>query len=200
MRIELFGHDLATLQRWEKALALYRPEIVGALAPSNGEKIVVADFSTASRDILAYLKNRHEDDGIRLIVLEGAPDTARAKKLLAAGVRGYGNAYMQPVHLHSCVETAAAGKIWVYPDFVYAMMQELASGDEEGMKEELPDTLTPREKELAARILEGLSNRQIAETLGITERTVKAHLSKIYEKLHVANRLELALKLKEGVA
>jgi DNA-binding NarL/FixJ family response regulator len=95
------------------------------------------------------------------------------------------------------VETVRSGNIWVYPEFVYAMVRKLTESETEkkGVPR-LPDILTPREKELTEKILEGLSNREIAETLGISERTVKAHLGSVYAKLRVSNRLELAMKLR----
>jgi DNA-binding NarL/FixJ family response regulator len=197
MRIELFGKDIGVLTRWERALKAYGPRIVDGILPDGHEKVVVADFASAPKEILEYLKKRDASDGIRLVALEGAPDADRARRLLAAGVKGYGNSYMQPVHLRSCVETVASGHVWLYPELVHALVGELACAGADYAAEKLPESLTPREKELAALILEGKSNREIAEALGITERTVKAHLGRIYEKLHVSNRLELALRLKE---
>jgi DNA-binding NarL/FixJ family response regulator len=193
--IELLGGDIALVTRWEEALKGYDPLVVDAVSPSETEKIVIADFASRAREVLRYLKSG-KGGGIRLIVLEGVPSEETAARLLEAGVRGYGNAYMQPVHLQSCVETVKGGNIWVYPEFVYAMVRKLTS-QESGKREtyRLPERLTPREKELAGKILEGLSNREIAEALGISERTVKAHLGSIYAKLHVTNRLELAMKL-----
>ncbi len=193
--IELLGGDIALLARWEEALEEYGPVTVDSISSSGTEKIVIADFANCAKEVLRYLK-RKSDDGIRLIVLEGVPSEETARRLLEAGVRGYGNAYMQPVHLRSCVETVRSGNIWVYPEFVYAMVRKLTEPEAEKKRvSKLPDVLTPREKELTWKILEGLSNREIAETLGISERTVKAHLGSVYAKLRVSNRLELAIKL-----
>lgn len=56
--------------------------------------------------------------------------------------------------------------------------------------------LTPREKQVAARVARGWRNRQIGEALGITERTVKKHVASACRKLGAVSRLQLALKLR----
>jgi DNA-binding NarL/FixJ family response regulator len=58
-----------------------------------------------------------------------------------------------------------------------------------------PSSLAERERQIAEGITHGLSNRAIAERLGVSERTIKNQLTVIYEKLEVASRLELALLL-----
>jgi two-component system nitrate/nitrite response regulator NarL len=57
------------------------------------------------------------------------------------------------------------------------------------------DLLTPREQQIASAIADGRSNRDIAARLGITEQTVKNHLTSIFEKVGVDNRLQLGLAL-----
>jgi len=58
-----------------------------------------------------------------------------------------------------------------------------------------PATLTPREQQIASAIADGRTNRDIASRLGITEQTVKNHLTSIFEKVGVDNRLQLGLAL-----
>jgi two-component system nitrate/nitrite response regulator NarL len=55
------------------------------------------------------------------------------------------------------------------------------------------DSLSPRERQMAAAVARGLSNRAIAEESGIAPQTVKNHLSSVFQKLHVTNRVQLAL-------
>lgn len=62
---------------------------------------------------------------------------------------------------------------------------------------ELTAKLTEREREVALEAAKGLSNKQIARDLSITERTVKAHLKHVFERLQVKDRLQLALLLSE---
>jgi DNA-binding NarL/FixJ family response regulator len=55
--------------------------------------------------------------------------------------------------------------------------------------------LTAREREVAELISLGASNKEIADRLGITERTVKAHLTSVFQKLHLSSRLQLAVRM-----
>lgn len=56
-----------------------------------------------------------------------------------------------------------------------------------------PAVLSPRERQIAGAVAEGMSNREIASALGITEQTVKNHLTAIFTKMKVTSRLQLAL-------
>jgi DNA-binding NarL/FixJ family response regulator len=67
-------------------------------------------------------------------------------------------------------------------------------GDEE------PDTLTRREREVAALVCHGFANKEIARRLGLAEGTVKTHLSKIFEKLGIQRRSQLIVDFSEHVA
>jgi two-component system, NarL family, nitrate/nitrite response regulator NarL len=79
---------------------------------------------------------------------------------------------------------------------IFKRVQELAAGRPEGLEERL----TPREREILALIDEGLSNKQIAETLYIEIATVKNHVHSILEKLHVTCRGEAAAAVRHGVS
>ncbi|WP_201353695.1 response regulator transcription factor [Hydrogenimonas urashimensis] len=195
--IEILSGDIVLADRWREALKEYDPLIVERIESSESRKILIADFTTAWKEVLDYLKKR-SDGRVELIVLEGVPKRRTAERLFAAGVKGYGNAYMQPIHLQSCVETVRSGNLWVYPEFLSALVEKIMHSKTQNLRaEDMPDILTPREKEIVEEVAQGKNNREIAERLGIAERTVKAHLGNIYGKLRVSNRLELALKVKE---
>ncbi len=87
-----------------------------------------------------------------------------------------------------------SGNIWLYPSF----MQELIAQSfvQTNSKNELLEKLSLREKETALEVAKGKSNKEIAIELNITERTVKAHLSSIFEKVGASDRFTLALMLK----
>lgn len=196
MKVELFGTDLALLDRWEKILSDYNPSIADAL---NGDaKAVIVDFDTAKRESLEYLRDHQNGNCASLILLQSAPSVGLAKRLIALGAKGYGNSYMQTVHLKSCVETVLSGNIWVFPEFVYSLIGDINRDSPSAPKSEsgFIGNLTEREREIIAYLLKGNSNAQIADAMNITVRTVKAHLGKIYEKAGVCGRLDLVLMLK----
>ena len=107
--------------------------------------------------------------------------------LLAAGARAVLRRDCNGRQLVAAVQAAAAGLSVVEPDALHALMRsspetiELEPGDEE---------LTRRETEVLHMMTEGLSNREIASTLGISEHTVKFHITSIFGKLGTSSRTE----------
>lgn len=135
----------------------------------------------------------------KVLYLTGVPDFEEGKEALKLGARGYGNAYLQPAHLLQALETIQEGNLWLYPEFIAQMVRQIAEAGsglppQEGAREVL-ELLTEREREVAGGLCMGLSNKEMAERYGITERTIKAHLGSIFRKLSVQDRVGLALKL-----
>lgn len=115
------------------------------------------------------------------------------KQALAAGASGYIHAYSPVQALGTVLKTVAAGNVWLGPTLLARLLRE--------MDQRMPSQgnwhagLTEREKEVAQRAAIGHSNQAIADALSITERTVRAHLSAVFEKIGVNDRLLLALKV-----
>src|SRR5690606_19299055 len=115
------------------------------------------------------------------------------KQVLAAGAIGYVHAYSPSQSLDTVLQTVAAGNVWMGPTLLARLLRDINQG--------MPPNgnwdqgLTAREKEDAQRAAIGHSNQAIADALDITERTVRAHLSAVFEKLGVNDRLFLALKV-----
>jgi DNA-binding NarL/FixJ family response regulator len=98
-----------------------------------------------------------------------------------------------PSLLIECMDAVVAGKHWVDPEIVQRtrLAQERAAS---------APPLTRRERELIDLVRQGLRNRDIAAELGVTEGTVKVYLHAIFDKFHVENRTELALRASELVS
>jgi len=110
-----------------------------------------------------------------------------------------------PDVLIKAIEKVHAGEIWLDRPTMGRMLREMTGKDEKEIDPELTkiESLTQREREVVALIAEGLKNRQIGERLFISETTVTHHLSSIYSKLGVSDRLELVIyafthKIKPG--
>jgi DNA-binding NarL/FixJ family response regulator len=118
--------------------------------------------------------------------------------LARAGVRGYGNCWMHPVTLSQSASLIQSGELWLGQEVIQHLIRGVAEG---GAAAAIPNPatvqrladLTTREHEIARRIAGGENNKQIGNELGITERTVKAHLGNIFQKTGTKNRLQLAL-------
>jgi LuxR family transcriptional regulator of csgAB operon len=83
------------------------------------------------------------------------------------------------------------GEMWVCRKFMAQCISSKGKG--RAIKEKEPSLLTPREKEILAKLASGETNTQIAEKLFISQHTVKTHLYNIFKKINVPNRLQAAL-------
>ncbi|KAF0166148.1 MAG: LuxR family transcriptional regulator [Rhodocyclaceae bacterium] len=140
-----------------------------------------------------------------VIALSNHPDNEEALSLFSAGVRGYCNAHAAAANLRQVANVVQAGGLWIGE----ALMQRLLASTQTAMSRipvsvsamdegvspsaERLSLLTKRELEVARTVAGGSSNKEIARQLGITERTVKAHVGAVFQKLKVRDRLHLAL-------
>jgi DNA-binding NarL/FixJ family response regulator len=132
---------------------------------------------------------------VRPIILAAAIGRAEIVKALQLGARGIILKAAATELLYRCLHAVVAGEMWVGRESVsdlVAALQELEGGPAESRTIALTN-LTEREREIVAAIASGASNRDIARMLSVTEQTIKNHLSRIFEKCGVSNRVELAV-------
>lgn len=125
--------------------------------------------------------------------------------LFRTGVRGCCRSDIKPEQLKAVVEAVRQGELWIRRSLSWRLLNELVLMTQEKNQikravNELLANLTRREYEIATLVGNGESNKQIARRLAITERTVKAHLTEVFRKLDVADRLKLALIVKGSVS
>jgi two-component system, NarL family, nitrate/nitrite response regulator NarL len=136
-------------------------------------------------------------ENAKIVVLANAPNQAEAFHAMSMGVVAYSHAY-SPAFLLTEIKTVINhGGVWLGPDLLKRIIEvstSLAGNQAEQVNQHLK-ALTKREKEVAIEAAKGLSNKEIARILNITERTVKAHLSSTFERLGAKDRLHLALML-----
>ncbi len=141
-------------------------------------------------------------EAIKFLVLSDKPDEQTAFDLLHSGVYGYSNTYITSKLLIDAVKRILNGDVWMGKRLTRYLSECLLEDiNDESTEETAFDAegfmlkLTPREKEVAQRIAHGCSNKCVANKLNITERTVKAHLSSIFQKTGIKDRVHLALIL-----
>lgn len=130
----------------------------------------------------------------RLVALSDTPTDAQAMELMEKGVVGFCHAYAGPAMLQQVSTVVSNEGLWVGPNLMQRLIR--AAGPnvaQDGESRDMLDALSAREREVAKQVGLGSSNKEIARILSITERTVKAHLSSIFVKLGVRDRLHLAL-------
>jgi len=110
-------------------------------------------------------------------------------------VKAYFNSYMAAVHYEHMLALLKQGLNWFAPQLQGQMIDFLQHMFLDDVAKLDLGLLTSREKQIGEAVSKGMSNKAIASHFGITERTVKAHLTNIYAKLGVNNRSELMRRL-----
>jgi DNA-binding NarL/FixJ family response regulator len=148
---------------------------------------------------------REAQPGARVVLLSNAPEPAEGLAALDAGAMGYTHAYALPELLQEVATVIEHGGLWAGPD----LLRRLVAATSAALAK-LPEptngpgvtaqryasawaTLSGREAQVARCVAEGKSNKEVADQLFISERTIKAHLGSVFEKLGVRDRLQLAL-------
>jgi DNA-binding NarL/FixJ family response regulator len=126
-----------------------------------------------------------EDPEVRVVVLTSFSDRERVADALEAGAVGYQLKDCEPAELLAAVRAAAAGHVPIDPRVARVLLPGASSRPQ--------DQLSPREAEVLRLVARGLANKQVARALGITERTVKAHLGRVFRQIGVADRTSAAL-------
>jgi two-component system nitrate/nitrite response regulator NarL len=136
----------------------------------------------------------------RILVVEDTSDRSLDQMaLFKSGAHGFIADNISPALLVKSVHSVSKGEVWVPRKLINQLISELARGAVSSERRKDPATrksmsrLTPRELEVAQMVHSGGNNKLIARELAISERTVKAHLSAIFRKLNIENRLHLAL-------
>lgn len=169
------------------------------LRASRPDDLIVIVHQSADHSVLPEdLKTLTDTNGnLALAVASDQPTVDDLLGMGTLGAKAYCNSYMAQVHYRHLIGTLAAGETWYAPQLLPQVLA-LARQGVQGRPENTPATLeglTAREEQIARAVAEGNSNKVIARTFSITERTVKAHLSSIYQKLGLRDRMELARRL-----
>jgi DNA-binding NarL/FixJ family response regulator len=146
--------------------------------------VVLMDLEMPVLDgIEAIRRLRAADPSVQVVVLTAFDTDERIFGALQAGAQGYLLKGAPRAEIFAAIRTVSSGKALLPPVVASKLLRQ--------MREE-PDALTDREREALALLASGLSNREIAERLSITERTVKFHVSAILSKLGAKNRTQAA--------
>lgn len=179
------------LSRWLQAF----PDLI----LKSSEKDVSADLvwldAASLGEDLSLVMLRLQQHNCRFVVLDASPSDQVALEVVQAGACGYVHRLAKSDQLKEVATVVTSGGLWVGPSVLQKIMK--ASQAIASISQELKPTdfaeLTERELAVAQEVGRGLNNREIADALKISERTVKAHLTVAFEKLAVRDRVQLAL-------
>jgi DNA-binding NarL/FixJ family response regulator len=148
--------------------------------------LVLLDLNMPGRDGFAALETLAQRyPALPIVVLSGSEDRADMQRALDNGAMGFiPKSATAPVML-GALRLVLAGGVYVPPELV-----QPGAGD--GPARSVDAGLTPRQVEVLARVIEGKPNKIIAGELGLTEATVKAHVTAVFKALNVSNRTQAA--------
>ncbi|HET9697200.1 MAG TPA: response regulator transcription factor [Terriglobales bacterium] len=141
-------------------------------------------------DVMAGLKAARPD--LRIIVTGTGADDESILKAVAAGAKGYVDEAATPEEFVMAIRIVNQGSVWA-PRRVLSMFIERVSSTPGRIFPAGRVTFTDREKQVLELLVAGRSNKEIGSSLGIEERTVKAHVAKLMRKVGVQNRIALSV-------
>jgi len=156
-------------------------------------RIVLLDSACVGNLPEALMRFRRERRDVRVIVLGDRLGPKQVQAVIAAGAKGYLSGTAEEEEIRNAIQVVLEGSVWAPPQ-VLARLIEAGGVTSPPGEATFLERMTQREREVLRLLMEGQSNRQIAETLGIEQVTVKAHLGRMLRKARVKNRIELTIR------
>ena len=175
-------------------------------AREHAPDIVLMDLVMPNMDgVEATRRIAAERPATRVIALTSFLEDDKVLPAVRAGAAGYLLKDVGPPELVRAIRTVHGGEALLHPAVAARVLEEVAAPAPAPVRTPAPERgdtgLTPREREVLALVARGLANKRIAQELGIAEKTVKIHVSRILHKLGVADRTQAALyAVREGLA
>ncbi|HSB85677.1 MAG TPA: response regulator transcription factor [Ilumatobacteraceae bacterium] len=158
-------------------------EAVGRLNPD----VVLMDLSMPQLDgVEATRRIVASHPSSRVLVLTSFSEQSRILDAISAGAEGYLLKHSDPDEITAAVRAVHAGEAPLDPKAARVLLDA-------GRTRRETVALSEREREVLLLVRDGLANKQIARKLGITERTVKAHLTKIFQRIDASGRTQAAI-------
>ncbi len=146
----------------------------------------------ASFDLLARIKAAQPR--LKMIVMGAETDEETIINAIAAGAKGYLEETASPEQVIMCIDVVASGSIWAPRKVLSTFVDRLLNPAENKPVQRHNLTFTKREEEVLKLLRAARSNREIARTMGIEERTVKSYIAGLIRKVGVENRIALSVR------
>lgn len=172
-----------------------------ALCRKEEPDVVLMDISMPNLDgISATREIKNLLPQTAVIILTGHEEDEHVFEGIKAGAQGYLLKDSEPEDLARAIRTVHAGDTIIAPDLAQKMLNTFQANRSGDPRHLAAPPLTERELEVIRALAQGMSDRQIAHSLGISEKTVRNHTSNIYRKLHIFDRTQAVIyAIREGV-
>jgi DNA-binding NarL/FixJ family response regulator len=171
---ETLSQTLAAIQKFSADILIFE----AALAPNPADTV---------SDLL------RQNGGCRLLVVLQEPDQEMTLELFRRGAHGIVSREVEPETLVDCLRKVAQGEPWLEARAIAWVLDAYRNQGLRPAGTRPKVQLTPKESLIVSCVTQGMKNKEIALRVGTTEQVVKNYLRKVYDKLGVADRLELAL-------
>ena len=157
--------------------------------------VVLMDLSMPVMDGIEATKQLHlSHPEVKVVILTSFADQDHVLPAIKAGASGYQLKDVEPEELAQTIRQVFNGKRWLHPDATSQLLTHVVNEDEgTTIMQKRFNSLTNREKEVLYQITLGKGNKEIADTLFITEKTVKTHVSNLLSKLSLHDRTQVAI-------
>ena len=142
------------------------------------------------------LVKKYSQQRLLVIVMTNELEINQLRSALEAGAKGYVEALATKVIIEQVLETICSGGIWLPGQLLSNLVGALSNTPFKYARTCELDLLTKRERQVVDIVVTGATNKQAAESLNITERTIKEHMGSIFNKLKVRDRIQLMLVVK----
>ena len=164
-----------------------------AAAKKFTAEILILEASLAERPTEAVQEIMKEAPGLRLVVVTETPDQELTLELFRRGAHSVVSREVDSELFVECLRKVAEGEPWLEPHAVKWVLEAYRTHGVRPQTARTKVQLTPKEALIVSCVTQGMKNKEIAARVGTTEQVVKNYLRKVYDKLGVADRLELAL-------
>lgn len=167
-----------------------------AVAARESPDLILLDLDLQTEDVTTLLPELRETaKNARVLILTNITEPEVHRRVIRLGAMGVVLKFQTPEVLFKAIRKVHAGEVWMDRTSMGNVLHEMTRKVPDRDDPEAPKirSLTDREHQVIALIAEGLKNKQIAERLFISETTVTHHLSSIFSKLEVSDRLELVI-------
>jgi DNA-binding NarL/FixJ family response regulator len=167
------------------------------LAQDQMPDVIVIDTGTLGRSMEAVEAILQQDSGIGILFLADTAEEEHVYAALKRGVRGYILKGASRAELLQAVLVLGQGQSFISPSLAATLLMRSGTAHYVELKASSPNLphLTPRERQILSILVQGRSNKEIGNSLDLSEKTIKHHLTNILQKLRVRNRVEAALMM-----
>src|SRR5215475_13434089 len=168
------------------------PQTLAAVKKFSAD-VLIFEAALAPNPAEAASELLRQAPALKLVVVTPEPNEEMTLELFRRGAHGIVSREVEPELLVECLRKVAAGETWLDKQGIRWVMEAYRNQNNRPAGARPKVQLTPKESQIVACVTQGMKNKEIAARVGTTEQVVKNYLRKVYDKLGVADRLELAL-------